>query len=151
MPALPLLSLLQATADPTTRPANGRLCMAIASAIMLVAPSHAIGQPVCKPALVIKQAGLSAPFNLQRIWRAAITVDASQCATNTGLFSVWFIRGIENGPDMAFAEPFIWHDGDIVIRVDFWHDESVVDSQLADVAACRCREGGNATRSSAPR
>ena len=113
---------------------------------MCVGVTQAVGQITqrfCKPVLTIGHTSFSTPsfsepVNLQRIWRATIDVDASRCATKTGLFAVEFVRGKENGLDVAFTEPFIWHAGQFGIRVDFWHDETVMEFQVVDVAACPC-------------
>lgn len=99
------------------------------------------GQPFCKPALSIGNTSFSEPVNLQRIWRASIVVDASRCATSSGLFAVEFVRGKDPGEDVAFTEPFIWRAGKTELRVDFWHDESVEEFQVIEVAPCPCRLG----------
>ena len=108
--------------------------------------SQAVGQIVqryCKPALTIRDTSystpsFSAPVNLQRIWRATIEVNASHCATKTGLFAVEFIRGKEYGQDVAFTMPFMWRAGQTEIRVDFWNDESVENFHVVDIATCPC-------------
>jgi hypothetical protein len=96
--------------------------------------------PVCKPALTVKEASFSAVTNLRRYWSAKVDVDASRCASASGLFALGFLRLAENGRDLEFAEPFIWRTGETKVRVEFWADEAVQDHWIADVAPCPCRD-----------
>ncbi len=66
-------------------------------------------------------------------------VDASRCATVTGLFALGFVRLAENGPDLEFAEPFFWQPEQTKVRVEFWADEAVHKYWISDVATCPCR------------
>src|SRR5260221_4051889 len=56
----------------------------ILPAVMLacMGAEQTAAQPVCKPALTVKQVGFSEMINLRRIWTASIDVDASRCTTN---------------------------------------------------------------------
>ena len=96
-------------------------------------------QPVCKPALTIRNVGLSEAVNLRRFWTATLDVDASQCTTASGLYSLGFVRTAENGLDQEFAQPFIWRPGQTSVRVEFWVDEAVHKYWVGEVATCPCR------------
>jgi hypothetical protein len=95
---------------------------------------------ICRPVLTIKAVNFTMPVNLRRYLHATVTADASSCATQSGLFTMGFMRLAENGPDLSFVEPFIWRSGENNVRVEFWADEAVGEHWIADVAPCRCAE-----------
>jgi hypothetical protein len=96
-------------------------------------------QPVCRPALTVKEESFSETLNLRRVWTASIDVDASRCTTTSGLFSIRFIRLAENAPDLTFTEPLIWRLGQEKVVVEFWANEAVHKYWIEEVAACPCR------------
>ena len=116
-----------------------RKAAGLAAMLLCLGASQAAGQAVCKPALTLKSTTFSAPVNLHRVWRAQFDVDASTCATTSGLFSIQLVRVKENSMDVAFVEPFRWNKTATEARVDFWHDEAVLDFRVTEVAACPCR------------
>jgi hypothetical protein len=75
----------------------------ILPAVMLacIGAGQTAAQPICKPALTVKQVGFSEMINLRRVWTASIDVDASRCTTTSGLYSIGFIRLSESAPDLA--------------------------------------------------
>jgi hypothetical protein len=83
--------------------------LVVLCALLTAAPVAA--QPICRPTLTVQEESFSKPFNLRRIWTASIDIDASRCATTSGLFSIGFIRLAENAPDLSFVEPFVWRLG----------------------------------------
>ena len=113
----------------------------ILAAVLLVFAQgdQAVAQTVCKPTLAVKDVRFSEMVNLKRFWTATGEVDASRCATSSGLFSVAFVRLAENAPDLEFAEPLFWRPGQTRIRVEFWADEAVQKYWISDVATCPCR------------
>jgi hypothetical protein len=112
----------------------------LAAALLLFLPGATVAaQPVCKPALTVKDVNFTETINLKRVWKAVVHVDASRCATVSGLFALGFVRLAENGPDLEFAEPFFWQPGPTRVRVEFWADEAVHKYWIEDVAACPCR------------
>ena len=113
----------------------------ILAAVLLVFAQgvQATAQPVCKPVMTVTDANFSEPINLRRYWTAVVLVDASRCATVSGLFSLGFIRLAENAPDLEFAESFFWQPDQTKVRVEFWVDEAVHKYWISDVAACPCR------------
>jgi hypothetical protein len=118
------------------------LAALLAGSIALANATQALGQPMCKPALVIKEAQLSAmlPPSLARKWTAAISVDASSCTTTSGHFVIGFARLKENAPDIVFHETFVWKPDSVTVSVDFWADEAVEHYWLGDTDACPCRD-----------
>ena len=112
--------------------------LAIAALLSLPGP-EAAAQSACKPVLTVKDVGYSKIFNLRRHWTAAVQVDASRCATASGLFAISFVRQSETAPDLQFAEPFFWRAEETRIRVEFGADEAVDRYWISDVAACPCR------------
>ena len=71
------------------------------------------------------------PPTLERTWTAALSVDASRCATNSGrYFGIIFSRMKENAPQVDFVEHFVWKPGSMEVSVIFWPDEAV-DGLLA--------------------
>ena len=62
----------------------------ILPAVMLacLGAGQTAAQPICKPALTVKQVGFSEMINLRRIWTASVDVDASRCTTTSGLYSI---------------------------------------------------------------
>jgi hypothetical protein len=111
--------------------------LVVLCALLTAAPVAA--QPICRPTLTVQEESFSKPFNLRRIWTASIDIDASRCATTSGLFSIGFIRLAENAPDLSFIEPFVWRLGQKKVAVEFWADEAVHKYWIAVVAACPCR------------
>jgi hypothetical protein len=100
---------------------------------------NAAAQPVCKPVLTVKNVSFSPMYNWIRSWAATIDVDASKCATSSGLYSIRFVRLSEDAPDLEFTEPLIWRSGQIKVFVDFAAGESVQDYRIDDIATCPCR------------
>ena len=105
--------------------------------------AQAVGGPVCRPALAIKDIHFSKmqPPTLERRWTAVVSVDASRCAVNTGgYFEIGFSRLKENGIEVEFREQFIWLPPSVKVSVDFWADEAVEASWIDNVAPCSCRD-----------
>jgi hypothetical protein len=75
---------------------------------------------------------------MERKWTAAVTVDASRCATTAGYFEVGFLREKENGAELEFREQFIWSVPSVKIGVDFWADEAAERYWIDSVQACPC-------------
>lgn len=111
----------------------------LATAGILLWATPLTADPTCQPTLAAKEVSSSSVVNLRRYWSATFSVDASQCASTTGLFALGFVRAAENAPDLEFLEPFIWHAGEMKVRVEFWADEAVERYWLANVAPCPCR------------
>jgi len=116
-----------------------RASILVAALLVLLQATQVVAQPVCKPVLTVKGVGFSESINLRRFWTASVDVDASQCATSSGLYSLGFVRTAENGPDLEFDQPFIWRPGQTSIRVEFWADEAVHQCWIGEVATCPCR------------
>jgi len=113
--------------------------MLVAALLVFSQGTLAAAEPVCKPVLMVKDVGFSEMINLKRFWTATVDVDASRCATSSGLFALAFVRLAENAPDLEFAEPLFWQPGQTRVRVEFWADEAVHKYWVSDVAACPCR------------
>jgi hypothetical protein len=116
-----------------------RLSMLTAALLVLLQATQVAAQPVCKPALTLRNVGFSDAVNLRRFWTATVDVDASQCTTASGLYSLEFLRMAESGLDQKFAQPFIWRPGQTSVRVEFWVDEAVHKYWIGEVATCPCR------------
>jgi hypothetical protein len=113
----------------------------LAGSFGLIGAAQAAGQPVCKPALAVRDVRFSAmqPPTMARKWTAVVSADASQCATAAGEFEIGFSRLKENGPEVDFQERFTWHPPSVDVSVDFWADEAVESYWLDSVAPCPCR------------
>ena len=96
-------------------------------------------QEVCKPALSLKDSEHSEVVRFQRKWTGAFVVDASRCATTTGFFEVEFVRLKEIGPDLSFAERFMWNPGQTEVTLDLAWDEWVNAHRIGQVHPCPCR------------
>jgi hypothetical protein len=107
--------------------------------VVLFSTTQAMGQALCKPDLMFKQARLSEAKDQKRVWTGVINVDASRCDTSSGSFEIRFIRLKETGPDLLFSEWFKWSLGQVEVALDFWWDESVGSYWLGDVKPCACR------------
>ncbi len=116
-----------------------RALVLAATLLVLSQGAQATAQPVCKPILVVKDVAFSKTVNLKRFWTATVDIDASRCATSSGLFALSFVRLAENGPDLEFTEPLVWRATQTKVRVEFWADEAVRDYTISDIAACPCR------------
>jgi hypothetical protein len=112
----------------------------LAGSIVLSSATQTVGQQMCKPRLSLQEVRLSEVQNQQRKWTAVLGVDASRCATATGRFDINFMRLKETGPDLPFAEHFMWRPGQLEVSVDLWVDEAVLDYSIGDIAPCPCRE-----------
>ena len=114
----------------------------LAGSIGLVSVTQSVAQQICRPALAFKEVRFSKmrPPTLERKWTAALSVDASRCATTSGRFGI-VISGLkENGLDIEFQEQFMWKPDLVEVSVDFSADEAVGGYRLGDVAACPCRD-----------
>ena len=116
-----------------------RASILTATLLLLLQGTQAVAQPLCKPALTVRNVGFSEAVNLRRFWTATVDVDASQCATASGLYSLGFVRTAESGLDQEFAQPFFWRPGQASVRVEFWVDEAVHKYWIGEVATCPCR------------
>ena len=119
---------------------RSRLSMLLAGIVVLFSVTQPMAQQACKPNLSFKQTRVSDVRNQQRTWTAILAVDASHCATSSGLFEIKFIRLKDIGPDLLFTERFKWSPGQVEVSLDFWWDESVHDHWIGDVVSCPCRK-----------
>jgi hypothetical protein len=121
-----------------------RLCIfgLLAGSIGLVSVTQSVAQQMCRPALAFKEVRFSKmqPPTLERKWTAALSVDASRCATTSGHFGIAFSRLKETGLDIDFQEQFVWEPDLVEVSVDFWADEAVAEYRLSNIAACPCRD-----------
>jgi hypothetical protein len=119
-----------------------RSCIAclLAGSLGLIGVTHAVGQPSCKPALVIKEVNFSGmqPPTGERRWTAVVAVDASRCTTTAGFFEIGFSRQKENGGEIEFRERFQWLSPAVKVGLDFWADEAVEYYWIDSVQACPC-------------
>jgi len=111
----------------------------LALALALAGATQAAGAPTCKPALTVQGITFSNIHQWKRTWTAHIAVDASRCATESGRFTIEFVRLKEDGPDLRFTERFAWAPGEIQATTIFAADEAVLDYSIA-AAPCPCRE-----------
>jgi hypothetical protein len=113
--------------------------LALGAALIAFCLSPSSAQTMCKPRVELRDVQFSNVSNLKRYWTAAINVDASTCATSSGLFSVSFLRWGGSGPDLEFTEPFLWNRAGGTVRLEFWADEAVGHCHVAEVAVCPCK------------
>ena len=114
-----------------------RVLAATVAPLLGLMPANA--EVVCRPKIEIGNVQFSKVTNQKRYWTATANVDASRCATSSGLYAIRFLRWSESGPDIEFTEPFLWETGESRIRVEFWADEAVGAYRIADVAVCACK------------
>jgi len=107
--------------------------------LLLAAATPSMARQTCSPALASTSSAYSATINQQHRWTGIFAVDASQCATRSGTFELRFVREKELGPDLAFAERFIWNPGQTEVHLDLWWDEWVVAYRLGEITSCPCR------------
>ncbi|HET8918952.1 MAG TPA: hypothetical protein VFN27_04670 [Xanthobacteraceae bacterium] len=87
---------------------------------------------------------------LQRNWTAVVTVDASECAVNSGgHFDIVFARLSENAPDLEFRQRFAWSPFSQNIALDFAADEAVAEYRIENITPCVCRDRGAEDRAAA--
>jgi hypothetical protein len=112
----------------------------LAGGIGLMSATQAIGSPICRPALSVKEVKFSAmqPPTLERRWTAIVAADASRCATTAGYFEIGFSRLKESGIEIEFREQFIWSTPTVTVSVDFWADEAVESYWIDSIQACPC-------------
>jgi hypothetical protein len=121
-------------------PSSSPMAAGALAALLMTTPS--LAAPLCTPDIAIASAHLSEMRASQRIWTARIAVDASQCAATSGRFFIRFVRLKEVGPDLPFAEAFIWRPGVTDVSTVFAADEAVLDASIGYVRPCACREIG---------
>lgn len=116
--------------------------MLLAGTVGLISMTEAVAQQVCRPVLAFKDVQFSKmqPPTMERKWTAAVSVDASRCATTSGRFTIGFSRLKEGAPEMDFREQFTWQPPSVTVSVDFWSDEAVEGYWFDNVAPCTCRE-----------
>ena len=114
--------------------------------------TRASGQNICRPALALNEVQFS-PITrpkLQRQWTALVTVDASECAVNTGgLFDIVFTRLSENAPDLEFRQRFTWSPFAQNIALEFAADEAVAQYRIENITPCVCRDRAAEDRAAA--
>ena len=129
-------------ADRSWKRFTPRPCVALllASSVVLASLTYALGNEVCKPTLIFKEAHLSEirPMTLERRWTAIVTAEASRCVTTAGYFEVGISRLKENGPELEFREQFIWSSPSVTVGIEFWADEAVESYWIDSVQACPC-------------
>jgi hypothetical protein len=109
-------------------------------------------QNLCRPALTLSEVQFS-PIRtpkLQRSWTAVVTVDASECAVNSGgHFDIVFTRLSENAPDLEFRQYFAWSPFSQNIALDFAADEAVAEYRIENITPCVCRDRAAEERAAA--
>jgi len=124
----------------------------LATIIGFIAVTPAIAQNLCRPALTLSEVQFS-PIRMpkqQRNWTAVVTVDASECATNSGgHFDIVFTRLSENAPDLDFRQRFSWSPFSQTIALDFAADEAVAAYRIENITPCVCRDRGAQDRAAA--
>jgi hypothetical protein len=134
----------------TTARLSIRICIAAAAAFLaaIIGPiglTAAVGQNLCRPALTLNEVQFS-PIRtpkLQRNWTAVVTVDASECAANSGgHFDIVFMRLSENAPDLEFRQRFAWSPFSQNIALDFAADEAVAEYRIENITPCVCQDRG---------
>jgi hypothetical protein len=117
--------------------------MSVALCALLPA-GQVVAQPVCAPALTVKQVHLSeVTEDLKRFWKATLEIDASKCVVPSGYFFIHFVRLAENAPDLEFAERFTWRteQKQMQVVVEFSADEAVGGYRIGEIGACPCHDG----------
>ncbi len=103
----------------------------------------ALAENLCHPALTLSEVQFS-PIKtpkLQRNWTAVVSVDASECAVNSGgHFEIVFTRLSETAPDLEFRQGFAWSPFSQNIALDFAADEAVGQYRIENVTPCICRD-----------
>ncbi len=101
----------------------------------------AVAENLCHPALTLSEVQFS-PIKmpkLQRNWTAVVSVDASECAVNSGgHFDIVFTRLSETAPDLEFRQRFAWSPFSQSIALDFAADEAVGQYRIENVTPCVC-------------
>ena len=117
-----------------------------------VGVTRASGQNICRPALTLNEVQFS-PITRpkqQRQWTAVVTVDASECAVNSGgLVDIVFTRLSENAPDLEFRQHFTWTPFAQNIALEFAADEAVAQYRIENITPCVCRDRAAADRAAA--
>lgn len=137
---------------------NAKLSIAAGAAALLAAifdlagVQGAVAQNLCHPALTLSEVQFS-PIRtpkLQRSWTAVVSVDASECAVNSGgYFDIVFTRLSETAPDLQFRQRFPWSPFSQNIALDFAADEAVAAYRIENVTSCVCRDGAAQDRAAA--
>ena len=112
----------------------------LAGILVFLAAMPAVAEPLCRPALSVRDVHFSDILLSQRVWTAQVDVDASGCAAGSGRFDIEFTRLKEAGPDLRFSEKFTWSPGRSDVSTMFWEDEAVLDYAIGYVAPCACRQ-----------
>jgi hypothetical protein len=112
----------------------------LAGVLVVLAMVPAVAEPLCRPALSVRDVRFSDVRLSQRLWTAQVDVDASGCAARSGRFDIEFTRLKEAGPDLRFSEKFTWRAGRSDVSTMFWEDEAVLDYAIGFVAPCACRQ-----------
>jgi hypothetical protein len=107
--------------------------------LALCGPTQAASEALCRPNIAIKKTTFAPAQAQQRIWTAALAVDASRCTVNAGRFEIGFDRIIEYGPDLRFSEWFDWKEGPTEVSYVFGWDEAPTAYWISGVAPCPCR------------
>jgi len=108
--------------------------------LSLIASSMpALATKICRPSITIVGHELGQPMNLRRVWIARLAIDASACATDSGLYALRIVRTAENAPDLEFVEPLLWRLRQRSVSLEFWIDEAVQTAEVSEVADCPCR------------
>jgi len=134
-----------------------RICTAAPAAFLaaIIGPigfTTAVAENLCRPVLTLSEVQFS-PIRtpkLQRSWTAVLTVDASECAVNSGgHFDIVFTRLSENAPDLEFRERFVWSPFPRNVALDFAADEAVASYRIENVTPCVCSDRGAEDRAAA--
>jgi len=110
--------------------------------LLLANLEQAIAAPICKPTLTFRDVHLS-PIDLetmQRHWVAALSVDASSCATTSGSFEILFTLWSETALDDELVRVFTWKPGLIEVTVDLAAGEAIGGYWLQGIGPCACRQ-----------
>jgi hypothetical protein len=79
------------------------------------------------------------PPTLEREWTAVVSVDASECQTDSsGYFDIVFTRLSETAPDLEFSERFAWRLSSVEVAVNFAANEAVQQFRVENITPCVC-------------
>jgi hypothetical protein len=135
--------MLQAMATRTSFGSNVRSRLSSVVTIATFALAAGIGsaapEAICRPGIEFHPLRpISGEFPQERLWKADLTGDASQCREQSGLFQLQITRLKENAPDLDFLVIEVWRAGQFEVQLTLANDEAIGLSQIIWIARCSC-------------
>jgi hypothetical protein len=116
-----------------------RSSVTITAFALSAAVDSAAPETFCRPHLELNPfRSIPGVFLHERVWKAELTGNASQCREESGLFQLQITRWKESAPDLDFLVTEVWQAGRFDVELTMAVDEAIGAAQVMWISRCSC-------------